>query len=212
LKGNIGRNRWNAEKVCRDIVLKTTRGRTLEAAERYLKTVSPRKPSGSTAAPPPKPVPHPKASREPQQEHGNIPPVTYSPPPAVDLAGSEIGLEGAVNRLRHYEHLLAARLSNEMQADGNIAGAYRDWIMAVEQMRKIAGDMLDVLARRKVLIPVDQAKALPLRMVETTKGLLLVMPAKLSGELEGMKWQDIKQRLDQEIADILTNLSSPDSF
>jgi DNA-binding cell septation regulator SpoVG len=59
---------------------------------------------------------------------------------------------------------------------------------------------------------VDQVKELFLRMIETTKGLLLVMPAKLSGELEGMEWQDIQKRLDGEIRDILTNLTTSTAF
>jgi DNA-binding cell septation regulator SpoVG len=100
----------------------------------------------------------------------------------------------------------------EMKDNGNVAGAYRDWITAVEQMRKTESELLDVLARRKTLVPVDQVKELFLRMIETTKGLLLVMPAKLSGELEGMEWQDIQKRLDGEIRDILTNLTTSTAF
>jgi DNA-binding cell septation regulator SpoVG len=79
-------------------------------------------------------------------------------------------------------------------------------------MRKTESELLDVLARRKTLVPVDQVKELFLRMIETTKGLLLVMPAKLSGELEGMEWQDIQKRLDGEIRDILTNLTTSTAF
>jgi hypothetical protein len=100
----------------------------------------------------------------------------------------------------------------EPDGQGNVAGAYRDWIAAVEQMRKSESDLLEVLARRKQLVDVDAVKEWAVRMVETTKGLLLVMPTKLAGELEGMDWPDIQARLDAEIRDILTNLSACPDF
>ena len=138
---------------------------------------------------------------------------TPRPPNQAPATTGGLGIEGAVERLRRYEQMLAGRLELELTSGGDdINRCYRDWITAVEQMRKSESDLLDVLERRRVLIPADEAKGVFLRMVETTKGLLLVMPAKLSGELEGMEWVDIKKRLDGEIRDILTNLSTSTAF
>jgi hypothetical protein len=215
LAGNAGRNKWHVEKFLRDLVAKSQSGRTFDLANKHLATIEKEKKSnGGDKSAKPKPSPRPVAPviAEPEESTEPEPDDAVIDIPMEDPATADIGLEGAVQRLRHYEQKLAARLSMEMKDNGNVAGAYRDWITAVEQMRKTESELLDVLARRKTLVPVDQVKELFLRMIETTKGLLLVMPAKLSGELEGMEWQDIQKRLDGEIRDILTNLTTSTAF
>lgn len=207
IAGNVGRNRWNMEKVCRDLITKTKRGATWDAANKYLSGVGKEEKKKTVA---------PTQQESPIEVHHSDTEDAFADetqrPPIDDPENIELGLEGAVSRLRHYEQRMASRLSMEMRDGNNIAGAYRDWITAVEQMRKSESELLDVLARRKTLVPVDQVKELFLRMIETTKGLLLVMPAKLAGELEGMEWSDIQKRLDGEIRDILTNLTTSATF
>jgi hypothetical protein len=140
------------------------------------------------------------------RENGLLPsrpePDTTQPPEGC------LGLEAALARLRQAESETYNRWMAALQADDPSQAQYfKAWQQALDLLRKAEGNLLEVLERRRDLLPADEVRTWMSRQVEVAKATLLDLPGKLAPSLENLPWSEIQKTLDQEIRHALSRLS-----
>ena len=120
----------------------------------------------------------------------------------------ELGLEGALTRLREAERRtygLWLKALYDGQPDQNVH--FQTWRQAVDLLRKAESNLIEVLEKRRDLLPAGEVKLWLSRQVEVAKATLLDLPGKLAPSLENLPWAEIQKNLDQEIRHALSRLS-----
>lgn len=123
----------------------------------------------------------------------------------VDL---EPGLDPALVRLRQAEVMAFQRWTNALEEGNAPEAVFRSYGQAVELLRKAEKNLLDLQRERRELLPKGEVKTWLFRQIISAKAALLNLPGKLAPQLEGQPWHRIQQRLDEEIRDALSKLSS----
>lgn len=124
---------------------------------------------------------------------------------ATDL---EPGLDQALVRLRQAETMAFQRWTRAMEEGNAPEAVFRSYGQAVELLRKAEKNLLDLQRERRELLPKNEVKTWLYRQIVTAKAALSNIPGKLAPQLEGQPWHRIQQRLDEEIRDALSKLSS----
>jgi hypothetical protein len=130
-------------------------------------------------------------------------------PVTRETGNDEIGLEAALERLRHAEQATFNKWQQSFNAGMKEAPLFfKDWQTALDLLRKAEKNLTDHLTQRRDLLPALEVKTWLARKIEATKSTLLDMPGKVSPELEGMEWPEIQKRLTEEIRDALGKLQN----
>ncbi len=137
---------------------------------------------------------------------------TQGTPPAEDppaeVPCDVLGLEGAVDRLRQAENQTYQRWMQAIeQQDPNQASDFQNWQRALDLLRKAEGNLLELLERRRELLPADEVRTWLSRRVEAAKSTLLDMPGKLAPSLENLPWSEIQKSLETEVRHALSRLA-----
>ncbi|MDZ7759937.1 MAG: hypothetical protein U5L00_06740 [Desulfovermiculus sp.] len=135
-------------------------------------------------------------------------PETASDEQPIIPGEDELGLEGALTRLREAErrtYQLWIKALYDGQPDQNVH--FQTWRQAVDLLRKAEGNLLQVLEQRRDLLPADEVKVWMSRQIEVAKSTLLDLPGKLAPSLENLPWSEIQKTLDEEIRHALSRLS-----
>lgn len=121
---------------------------------------------------------------------------------------SKLGLEAALGRLRDAERRTYRLWCQAVdEGDPSQAQAFKSWQLALDQLRKAEGSLLDVLERRRELLPSGEVKLWMSRQIEAAKATLLDLPGKLAPALESLPWPEIQKTLDAEVRHALAKLS-----
>lgn len=119
-----------------------------------------------------------------------------------------LGLEGAVERLRQAESQTYQRWMQAIeQQDANQAKEFQNWQRALDLLQKAEGNLLELLERRRELLPADEVRIWLSRRVESAKSTLLDMPGKLAPALENLPWSEIQKALETEVRHALSRLA-----
>lgn len=139
-------------------------------------------------------------------------------PPAVKPTGAdsalvsgEPGLEGALIRIKTMEQRLHGRVIETFDGGGNDTPVrLRAWNDSLDILRKMEADTLKVLEEKKRLMSVDAVRSWLDKKIETTKAFLLNLPGKIAPNLDGLPWHEIQKRLEAEVRNALSKLSTND--
>ena len=82
------------------------------------------------------------------------------------------------------------------------------WQSTLDILRNCEKDFTKVLESRRELVQMKEVVDFFEPMIEQTKAILLNLAAKVAPGLEGMPWQDIEKKLDQEIRHALSKLTN----
>lgn len=115
---------------------------------------------------------------------------------------SQEGLEGGLARLRHAE-----KHSYTCWTESGTVTDLKAWHNALDLLRRAEANLLEVLQKRRELIPAGEVKEFMGRQIEAAKAKLLDLPGQLSPGLEGLPWPDIQRQLEREIREALHGLS-----
>jgi len=120
----------------------------------------------------------------------------------------QLGLEAALERLRNAEAKAHAKWESAFNVDDPDSGTYfRSWQQSLELLRKAEASLLELLRERRELLPTGEVKQWMGRQIETAKGRLLEIPAKVAPLAEGMEWAELQQLLETEIREALKDVS-----
>ena len=142
-------------------------------------------------------------------------------PPAVhggklsgfgDDATDGIGIEAAVGRLRVLEQRLHEKLNEavvavDLETAEEFPRRFKVWTVAIEQLRKMEADLLDVLEHRQELIRVADVREWAVRNAQGVKQRFLGLPALLAPKLDRARWQVIQEQMEGGIRHVLGELS-----
>ncbi len=160
---------------------------------------------------------HPQEKPETRQKAAQVireherPPEPEEPvslPPATELPQDALGLEAALTRLRQAESATYHRWMQGLEnKDPDSATHFQNWQRAMDLLRKAEGNLLELLERRRELLPADEVRVWLSRQIETAKSTLLDMPGKLAPSLENLPWTEIQKALEDEVRHALSKLS-----
>lgn len=120
----------------------------------------------------------------------------------------QLGLEAALDRLRNAEAKAHDKWEGAFDVDDPDSGNYfRSWQQSLELLRKAEASLLELLRERRELLPTGEVKQWMGRQIETAKGRLLEIPAKVAPLAEGMEWAELQQLLETEIREALKDVS-----
>ncbi len=137
----------------------------------------------------------PEAKQEPR-------PADMSDHTRVETCG-DVGLDAALVRLRQSEALGYQKWMDEPNAQ-----TFRSYSQSMELLRKAEKNLLDLQRERRELLPKSEVKTWLFRQIISAKTTLTNLPGKLAPQLEGMPWPQIQRKLEEEIQNALTKLSS----
>lgn len=115
----------------------------------------------------------------------------------------DVGLDAALVRLRHSEAHGYQKWMDEQNAQ-----TFKNYAQAVELLRKAEKNLLDLQKERRELLAKDEVKTWMYRQIISAKSTLTNLPGKLAPQLEGLPWPQILKKLEEEIQNALTKLSS----
>ncbi len=121
---------------------------------------------------------------------------------AFDACG-DVGLDAALVRLRQSEVL-----GYQKWMDDPSPQTFKSYSQSVELLRKAEKNLLDLQRERRELLAKDEVKTWLFRQIISAKATLTNLPGKLAPQLEGMPWPQIQRKLEEEIQNALTKLSS----
>lgn len=115
----------------------------------------------------------------------------------------DVGLDAALVRLRQSEALGYQKWMDEPNPQ-----TFRSYSQSMELLRKAEKNLLDLQKERRELLPKSEVKSWLFRQIISAKATLTNLPGKLAPQLEGMPWPQIQRKLEEEIQNALTKLSS----
>lgn len=143
------------------------------------------------------------------------PPIT-TPPPAEFvyepdepvLRNTQRGVVNALERLRDAELQLAELYSTQLRISSSESGAtFRQWKDAIDQLRKLESEVLDIEVKKKNLISMDEAQQILSAQIAPVRSKLLLFPAQVSHDLENRDASEIQEILNNEIHTLLQGFS-----
>ena len=120
----------------------------------------------------------------------------------------ELGLDGALERLRSAEVSAYAELQRCIEQGVPSTPIFRMYAQSVELLRKAEGNLLSLQREQRALLPASEVKEWMTRQIIASKTTLLNIPGKLAPQLEGLSWPMIQKRLENEIYSALEKLSA----
>jgi len=123
--------------------------------------------------------------------------------------GKVLGMVAALERARQAEvdaHTIYQKALDETHMIS--AMALENWQKTLEILRKCETDFLKVMERSRMLVEKTEVQSYIETMIETVKQTMLNMPSKMAPSLDGLEWQEIQERLEIEIRDILEGLAN----
>lgn len=128
--------------------------------------------------------------------------------PPAETPCDVLGLEGAVERLRQAENATYQRWMQAIERKEPDQGLeFQSWQKSLDLLRKAEGNLLELLERRRELLPADEVRLWLSRRVEAAKSTLLDMPGKLAPSLENLPWSEIQKTLESEVRHALSRLA-----
>ena len=110
--------------------------------------------------------------------------------------------------LRNAEAQTYQAWQNSLAAGKPSATLLRSYTQAAEALRKFERSILDLQLAQREVLPKDEVKIWLYRQIASAKGTLTNLPGKLAPQLEGLSWQEIQRKLEEEINHALSKLSS----
>ena len=130
-------------------------------------------------------------------------------PVTRETGNEEIGLEAALDRLRHAEQATFSKWQQSFNAGMKESPLlFKDWQQALDLLRKAEKNLTDHMIQRRYLLPADQVRTWMLTQITAAKSALLNLPGKLAPQLENQPWPKIQKKLEEEIRFALDKLSS----
>ncbi|WP_031386502.1 hypothetical protein [Desulfonatronum thiodismutans] len=142
-------------------------------------------------------IPKPEPQDAPQDAPVDIP---------MDLAPANLteeGLDAALARLRWAEKATFAAFQEAR--DGK---SLKAWSGALDLLRKLEGNVIEVLQSRRELLPASEVKTWLGRQIDAAKSSLLDLPGRLAPGLEGLPWPEMQKIMEREIREALRGLSN----
>lgn len=175
-----------------------------ELAQQYLMSIGVH-PNADNPLPPSETTPNKKGRGRPKKD-----PNTPSAPKNTKKIDKLLpGMIAALERAREAEVVAYEMYNHALQVTGVISVNSLDaWQKTLDILRKCETDFNRVLERQRLLIEKKEVQDWLEPMIEQTKTMLLNLPAKLAPSLEGLPWHEIQQRLDQEVRDVITKLTT----
>lgn len=200
-------NQWPVRAVCEWVVATVGRGPAPDAARKVLACLPPEEKKAAGK--------QPRKQRE--EERDRLPPL-----PTSLNASRNLGLIGALNRARAYELAMAERFEQmfkdsqdeSLPADERAyamlsAGkAWKAWLDSAKTLREVEQGLTEVMEKQGKLAPVDIIKTKVVRLCDTAKSRIMLVPKKVAPLCEGLEWPEIAHIMENELRDVCRDLSA----
>lgn len=196
-------NKFDVEAFCRFLVTMPVKGsQKSPAREQAYKFLVNKGIDVKPYEKPKKPIPAPTPPPKPKKRAKKHPITTLN-------EKTVLGMVAALQRARQAEYDAHEIYQKGFKKTGIISAVSLDiWQKTLDILRRCETDFIKTMERQRLLVERSAVQTYIETMIEQVKQTMLNLPSKMAPSLDGLPWQEIQEKMEAEVRDVLEGLSN----